>query len=348
MFSPTPNWHPFLVHFTIALFFASFAFMAAARLTAGGVRSGELETAGRWALWAAAAITLLTVASGTYAYYTVAHDDPSHAAMEVHRNWALASGALVVFLGLWSYLRHRRQADQPPVLVMLMAVGVIMLGLTGLKGGGLVYEYGLGVASLPKPEGPGHSHEAGEEHPETAPTAATPEKPGHAHEPGEEHEEKATVATAEKPGHTHEAGEEHEEKATVVTPERSAAVPGSPEAVVDAFAAALAAGDEAGVRAALAADVLIYESGGAERSLEEYAGHHMGGDMAFVAAMERQLTDRKVFDFGNTAVVTSMGTTKGSFRQREMNLLGTETMLLEKRDGVWLIIHIHWSSRPAS
>lgn len=329
MFSPTPNWHPFLVHFTIALFFASFAFMAAARLTAGGVRSGELETAGRWALWAAAAITLLTVASGTYAYYTVAHDDPSHAAMEVHRNWALASGALVVFLGLWSYLRHRRQADQPPVLVMLMAVGVIMLGLTGLKGGGLVYEYGLGVASLPKPEGPGHSHEAGEEHEEKAPVAAP--------EP-----------TAEKPGHTHEAGEEHEEKATVVTPERSAAVPGSPEAVVDAFAAALAAGDEAGVRAALAADVLIYESGGAERSLEEYAGHHMGGDMAFVAAMERQLTDRKVFDFGNTAVVTSMGTTKGSFRQREMNLLGTETMLLEKRDGVWLIIHIHWSSRPAS
>ena len=93
---------------------------------------------------------------------------------------------------------------------------------------------------------------------------------------------------------------------------------------------------------------MIYESGGAVRSLEEYAGLHIVGDMAFVAAMERLTTDRKVFDLGDYAVVTSMGTTKGTFREREMDLLGTETMVLEKRGGNWLIIHIHWSSRPAS
>ena len=303
MLSPDPNWHPFLVHFTIALFFISFVFMAAARVKSGSARSGELQTAGRWALWAAATITILTIASGLYAYYTVTHDNPSHVAMTDHRNWALATGALIIFLGAWSYLKSRRQAAQPPVLLILMAVGVAMLSVTGLKGSGLVYEYGLGVASLPKAEGPGHSHEAGEEHPEETPSAMS---------------------------------------------ERPAAVPGSPEAVVDAFGDALAAKDEATVRALLAADVLIYEAGGAERSLEEYAGHHMGGDMAFVAAMERQLTDRKVFLAGDFAIVTSMGTTKGSFREREINLLGTETMVLEKRHGNWVITHIHWSSRPAS
>ena len=301
MLSPDPNWHPFLVHFTIALFFAAFVFLLMARIYAGRSKSAELETAGRWALWAAAAITLLTITSGTYAYYTVAHDDPSHVAMTDHRNWALASGALITFLGLWSYLKWRRQAAQPPALLVLMAIGVAMLSVTGLKGGGLVYEYGIGVASLPEAEGPGHSHEAGEEHPEETPSAMA---------------------------------------------ERPAAIPGSPEAVVDAFGDALAAKDEATVRALLAADVLIYESGGAERSLEEYAGHHMPADMAFVAAMERQLTDRKVFEAGDYAIVTSMGRTRGTFRERQIDLLGTETMVLERRDGNWVITHIHWSSRP--
>ena len=303
MLSPDPNWHPFLVHFTIALFFISFVFMAAARFYAGGAKSGELATAGRWALWAAATITVLTIASGLYAYYTVAHDDPSHAAMTDHRNWALASGALIIFLGLWSYLNWRRRAAQPPALLILMAAGVAMLSVTGFKGRGLVYDYGIGVASLPKAEGPGHSHAAGEEHPEASP---------------------------------------------VLEAERPAAAPGSPEAVVDAFGDALAAEDEAAVRALLAADVLIYESGGAERSLEEYAGHHMPADMAFVAAMDRQLTDRKVFIAGDFAVVTSMGRTRGTFGERQIDLLGTETMLLEKRHGNWVITHIHWSSRPAS
>lgn len=303
MLSPDPNWHPFLVHFTIALFFISFVFMAAARVKSGSARSGELETAGRWALWAAATITVLTIASGLYAYYTVAHDDPSHVAMTDHRNWALVTGALIIFLGAWSYFKSRRQAPQPGVLLILMAVGVALLSVTGLKGSGLVYEYGLGVASLPEAEGPGHSHEAGEEHPEASPAMEA---------------------------------------------ERPAAMLGSPEAVVDAFGDALAAEDEATVRALLAADVLIYESGGAERSLEEYAGHHMPADMAFVAAMERQLTDRKVFEAGDFAIVTSMGRTRGTFRERQIDLLGTETILLEKRDGNWVITHIHWSSRPAS
>ena len=184
-----------------------------------------------------------------------------------------------------------------------MAVGVAMLSVTGLKGGGLVYEYGLGVASLPAAEGPGHSHEVGEEHPAETPSTM---------------------------------------------PVRPAAAAGTPEAVVEAFGDALAAKDEVTVRALLAADVLIYESGGAERSLEEYAGHHMPSDMAFVAAMERQLTDRKVFVSGDFAIVTSMGRTRGTFRERQIDLLGTETMVLEKRDGNWLITHIHWSSRPAS
>ncbi len=130
------------------------------------------------------------------------------------------------------------------------------------------------------------------------------------------------------------------------TSEAPALVAGSPEAAVEAFGDALAAGDAAAVRILLAADVLIYESGGAERSLEKYASHHMSADMAFVGAMERQLTDRRVFAAGNFAIVTSKSRSRGTFRERELDIVGTETMVLEKRDGNWLIRHIHWSSRP--
>ncbi|MEE8371902.1 MAG: DUF2231 domain-containing protein, partial [Sphingomonadales bacterium] len=270
----SPNWHPFLVHFTIALFFTSFFFLLTARIAGKKFDPAELKTAGRWTLWASALITALTLATGTYAYFTVAHDAPSHAAMTDHRNWALATGTVIILLGVWSFLKWRGDKAQPSSLLGLMALGVIMLSVTGLKGGGLVYEYGLGVASLPKAEEVGHSHEAGEEH-ETKPVPAK---------------------------------------------EKSPVSPGSPEAAVDAFEAALVAGDEAMVRALLASDVLIYESGGAERSLEEYASHHMPADMAFVAAMKREQTDRRTFMAGDMAIVTTLGHSEGVFRDREINI----------------------------
>ncbi len=59
----------------------------------------------------------------------------------------------------------------------------------------------------------------------------------------------------------------------------------TPAGVVDSFSAALKAGDAATLEKLLAPDVLIAESGGAERSFAEYAGHHMPADMAFTKAV---------------------------------------------------------------
>ncbi|NOR51996.1 MAG: hypothetical protein GQ470_05195, partial [Gammaproteobacteria bacterium] len=49
---------------------------------------------------------VLTVASGLYAYNTVAHDTPSHAAMTLHRDWALATVGLFSLLTIWSLAMH--------------------------------------------------------------------------------------------------------------------------------------------------------------------------------------------------------------------------------------------------
>jgi ketosteroid isomerase-like protein len=118
-------------------------------------------------------------------------------------------------------------------------------------------------------------------------------------------------------------------------------------AAADALHAAIAAGDEQGVRELLAPDVLIFESGGIESSREEYASHHMHADMEFLAGVERQILDRDVFEAENLAVVSTRSRLSGRFRDKEVDLFSTETLVLILTDVAWKVRHIHWSSTPA-
>lgn len=122
--------------------------------------------------------------------------------------------------------------------------------------------------------------------------------------------------------------------------------PDSPVAAVDAFAAALRASDQAAVQRLLAPDVLIAESGGAERSFAEYAGHHMPADMAFTAAVRFSLERRELIDGGDTATVISQSRAEGEFHGRPIRSRTMETMVLRRAGGAWRIVHIHWSSAP--
>lgn len=120
-----------------------------------------------------------------------------------------------------------------------------------------------------------------------------------------------------------------------------------PVAVVDAFHLALSAGDRDAALAHLDADVRIFEGGGAEMSRDEYASHHLGGDITFAAAMTREITHREHNVAGDVAYVLSRTRTTGTFREREIDSIGTETMVLRQGDDGWRIVHIHWSSRRA-
>ena len=116
-------------------------------------------------------------------------------------------------------------------------------------------------------------------------------------------------------------------------------------AVVDAFHAALGSGDADAVLALLAEDVMILEEGGAERSREEYAGHHLPADMAFAAATEAEVTRRAAWIEGDTAWVLTEGRTSGQFNGRAIDRLTAETVILQRHADGWRIRHIHWSSR---
>ena len=116
-------------------------------------------------------------------------------------------------------------------------------------------------------------------------------------------------------------------------------------AVVDAFHAALKTGDTAAALALLATDVMIFEEGGAERSRDEYASHHLASDAAFAAASETTTSRRSGWSDDDVAWITSEGRTTGQFNGRAVDRLTTETMVLKRHADPWRIHHIHWSSR---
>ena len=114
---------------------------------------------------------------------------------------------------------------------------------------------------------------------------------------------------------------------------------------VDAFHAARKAGDTAAALALMAPDVMIFEEGGAERSRDEYASHHLGPDAAFAAASEATVARRSGWADGDIAWITTEGRTTGQFNGRAVDRLTTETMVLKRHADGWRIHHIHWSSR---
>jgi uncharacterized membrane protein len=172
MFEIVPNWHPLFVHFTVALYAASFLFFVLRRVFFGQAWSRECLSAAFWTLWLSAAISILTVVAGFYAFNTVRHDAPSHAAMTDHRNWALATAILWWILALWTIRTDRTGLELKPSFMGALVVAVGLLMTTGWKGGELVYRHGLGVLSLPEAgnvegaaeQNHGHEENAGHHH----------------------------------------------------------------------------------------------------------------------------------------------------------------------------------------
>jgi ketosteroid isomerase-like protein len=118
-----------------------------------------------------------------------------------------------------------------------------------------------------------------------------------------------------------------------------------PEAVVAAFHDALASGDSSQALALLSPDVLIYENGAVDVSREQYRVHHLPADIAFATNTTREVTAQSGGRSADIAWLMSATTTTGTFRGREIDTRGTETILLRQTAAGWRITHIHWSSR---
>ena len=117
--------------------------------------------------------------------------------------------------------------------------------------------------------------------------------------------------------------------------------------VVDAFSAAIKAVKLDEAKNLLDPEVLILESGGSERSRDEYMGGHAIADANFLQNAQQQLRYRQAKAEGNFAWVATESSLDSMEDGKKIMLLSTETMLLKKTGTDWRIVHIHWSSRPA-
>lgn len=116
--------------------------------------------------------------------------------------------------------------------------------------------------------------------------------------------------------------------------------------VVGKFHEALRRGDRPAAMELLAPDAIILESGSAE-TRDEYERHHLKEDIAFSQAVKSVDSLLHVQVEGDAAWVISTSQTRGSFRSREINSVGTELVVLSKSPQGWRIRAIHWSSHEA-
>ncbi|MFL6602571.1 MAG: c-type cytochrome [Steroidobacteraceae bacterium] len=189
-------------------------------------------------------------------------------------------------------------------------------------------------------QGGGHSH-GDEEHGSDSETGS---------ESGDEHshQDSSKIAVSAQDHAEDDGSDPSHHAVSKVAASAGGRLPASaaaPLAVVDEFFRALASGDTASVTRILDPAVLIYESGGAERSREEYTSHHLGSDVAFLKTARHRLLSRTGDTLGDLAWVASESQLSSSSKGKPVNLVSTETMVLRKTSEGWRIVHIHWSSR---
>jgi uncharacterized membrane protein len=172
------------VHFTVALLSISAVFYLAGLL----FKKNNFLVVARWNLWIGALATIGTVLAGWYAYNTVTHDGPSHAAMTDHRNWALVTASIFILLALWAFWKQRGATTVNPAFVVIILFAAGLLAITGYKGGEVVYRHGLGVMRMPMVSGDGghgsHEHGGaghGDQHEDSMPKPETDAHSGHDH-----------------------------------------------------------------------------------------------------------------------------------------------------------------------
>lgn len=164
-----PNWHPIFVHLTIGMLCCSVFFYVASYVIDRNFRlQRQWLYVANWTLWTGCIFVLLTVMAGWHAYNTVAHDAASHAAMMLHRNWAIPTAIVFLLLGIAAFRIVKRNHKPASLFLSCSLIAFLMLIITGWLGAEAVYRYGLGVMSLPNTQQE-HLHPSHDIHQDVSP-----------------------------------------------------------------------------------------------------------------------------------------------------------------------------------
>lgn len=94
-------------------------------------------------------------------------------------------------------------------------------------------------------------------------------------------------------------------------------------------------------------DVTIYEGAGVNNGWVDYRDHHLGPELKAFENLQFGHTNRRVQMLADrAALVTSEYFIKAKMKDRMLDSIGRETLVLEKQsDGSWKIRHSHTSGR---
>lgn len=141
--------HPMLVHFPIALLFASVFFDFLAMMT----KRETFRQTGFWLLIFGWLGGLAATLAGFWSEEGVEKMGVPEAAIERHEFFAIATLAVFAALMLIRWWRRARPSFNKNIVYAAVAlVGLALLSTTGFFGGDLVYRYGAGVQPHPSGE----------------------------------------------------------------------------------------------------------------------------------------------------------------------------------------------------
>ena len=70
----------------------------------------------------------------------------------------------------------------------------------------------------------------------------------------------------------------------------------------------------------------------------------MKSDMAFLEQMDREVIGQDASVQGNAAWIVTESRIHGRYKEQDIDLVSTETAVLERGADGWKIVHLHWSS----
>ncbi|REJ76283.1 MAG: DUF4440 domain-containing protein [Acidobacteria bacterium] len=96
--------------------------------------------------------------------------------------------------------------------------------------------------------------------------------------------------------------------------------------------------------------VLIFENGGIDKGWKNYRDHHLAPELRAFKNTKFSISDAVVSVDHDTAWATYRYSLDADYKERKIESKGLGTMVFEKTNGKWLIVHSHTSRsrKPAS
>ena len=343
MFLIEPNIHPVLVHFAYALTIMAVICFWFSSGSESGKRRGLAITA-NWLLTFSAVAIVLTILAGLQAYYSVAHDGPSHKAMTTHKYWAIGSGLAILLLALWRWMKRGHPASG--LFKSTLTVAALGLSVAAWWGGHIVYEYGIGVKNLPEISGDGHDHDHGDHGQETV-IAETSVKAAEQSKTSDVKTDKAETAS----GHDHSSHDHGDGDHAGDKPIKQIWKGEDKEifAIMEAIEKGWEQGDGTPFRQHFLDydEARYFESGGENTGLEDLVVNHVEPEKTAIPDLELGLNDIQIHREGDFAWAVASTTVQGTLTRdgSVLDRTGKHSWIFKKVDGEWKVLHTHSSSR---